>query len=291
MVMEKEFNYVYITTNIKNGKQYVGSHSTNNIDDNYLGTGRYFLRAVKKEGKENFKREILQICENILEARELEGPAIEKYNTLYPNGYNLSPKGGIGFKGATHSEETKRKQSEWQLGKTYIELYGHEKAAHIKEKQRQKKVGISTKRKGKGIKQELIEKYGFDEGIKRYEEFRQKQKKSHIGKTHEPLQQQWIKIYGEEEGKRKYEEYKSSNKYFNNTGQNHPNWGKKFSKEKIENIKRAQKLSFYKKLDKEKVMLIKEMYYQSKTYKEMIKTTGYHLNKIKRIIKEELWAA
>lgn len=109
--MERKFNYVYITTNMLNSKQYVGSHATDNIDDGYLGSGTYFFNSVKKYGKENFKREFLEECSDILEARKLEGFYIEKYNTLRPNGYNISPKGGIGFMGAVHSKETKLKQS------------------------------------------------------------------------------------------------------------------------------------------------------------------------------------
>jgi len=287
--MEKQFNYVYITTNLINGKQYVGSHGTNKVDDGYLGSGRYFLRSLKKEGKENFKRKILQECKSILEARELESFYILKYNTLYPNGYNLSPKGGIGFKGANHSEETKRKQSEWQKGKTIEELYGKEKANIIKAKQREKKLGTTTLRKGKGFKKELIEKYGEEEGIKRYEEFIKKQREKKLGTTHKPLKEELIEKYGEEEGIKKYEEYKLNNKFFNNKKENHPNWGKKFSKEKIENIRKGQLLSFYKKLDKEKVLIIKKMYEENKKYSEMTKITGYNINKLKRIIKEKLW--
>jgi len=47
---------VYQTTNLINGKIYIGTHITDNIDDGYLGSGRIFRKAVKKYGPENFKR-------------------------------------------------------------------------------------------------------------------------------------------------------------------------------------------------------------------------------------------
>jgi len=82
--MEKKYNIIYITTNLITNKQYVGSHSTNNINDKYLGSGRYLLKVIKKYKIENFKKEILKECSNILQAREFEEYYIELYNTLYP---------------------------------------------------------------------------------------------------------------------------------------------------------------------------------------------------------------
>jgi len=180
--MDKKFNYVYITTNLINGKQYVGSHATDNIDDGYIGPGRYFLRSLRKEGKQNFKREILEECNNREEAILKEEFYILKFKTLCPHGYNMCPKGGIGFSGASHSEITKEKQARWQKGKSFEELYGADKARLMKEKISQRKKGISTKRKGRGHKKELIEKYGESEGLNRYRIFIEKQKNTHIGK-------------------------------------------------------------------------------------------------------------
>lgn len=87
--------YNYITTNILNGKQYVGMHSSDNVDDNYLGSGNELKRALIKYGRENFKRTVLCICSSINEAFKNETKYIKQYNTLHPNGYNLSPAGGL----------------------------------------------------------------------------------------------------------------------------------------------------------------------------------------------------
>jgi len=99
-------NFVYLTTNLENGKQYVGSHE-GDINDDYLGSGILISKAVKKYKPNNFKREILEEClpENNL---ILEEKYINEYKTLIPDGYNISPTGGVRG-GGKHSEETKRK--------------------------------------------------------------------------------------------------------------------------------------------------------------------------------------
>ncbi len=51
---------IYCTTNLINGKKYIGLDSNNNPE--YLGSGTYFKRAIKKYGKENFKKQILENC-------------------------------------------------------------------------------------------------------------------------------------------------------------------------------------------------------------------------------------
>jgi len=90
----KSIHYNYITTNLINGKQYIGKHSTNNIDDDYLGSGAMLRRAIKKYGKQNFKREILCMCKSDSEALENEEKYISEYNTIVPHGYNLTLNGG-----------------------------------------------------------------------------------------------------------------------------------------------------------------------------------------------------
>lgn len=266
--MCKKFNYVYITTNLINNKQYIGSHCTDNIDDNYIGSGRVFLKAVKKYGKENFIREILEMCEDPSTARYKEEFYINEYLTLDPSGYNISPKGGLGFKGATISESQRKKMSEWQKGRTYEELYGPEKAAEMKRKQSKSKKGKSTSRKGKGHKKQLIEKYGKMEGEKRYNEMIQKQRISHIGKTQsEETIKRKIKSMGDVWNKNK--KYKLG----------------PYSEERKQKFKVPHKTKQKQLLEDLSIInYIKELRFQRNSYKFITEKTGINYHLLKTII-------
>lgn len=105
------YNFVYVTTNSVTGKQYIGDHSTNNLNDTYVGSGKLIHEAIKKYGKENFKREILEHFDTKEDAFNAQEKYINEYNTLSPNGYNISPKGGHQVHGGV-SEESKQKMKE-----------------------------------------------------------------------------------------------------------------------------------------------------------------------------------
>lgn len=55
---------VYKTTNMVNGKYYIGSHETENKFDSYLGSGTILAKAIKKYGKSVFVRHILFECKS-----------------------------------------------------------------------------------------------------------------------------------------------------------------------------------------------------------------------------------
>lgn len=141
-------NIVYITTNLINNKQYVGSHIIKNTNsDNYLGSGIKLKKSIKKYGKNKFKREIIKECVTIQEARILEEFYIKKYKTLYPIGYNISPTGGC-IKTGMHSDETKKKIKIGVTGKKNG-MYGKIAAnANIHRSDKTKKrISIGTKLK------------------------------------------------------------------------------------------------------------------------------------------------
>lgn len=65
--------YIYKTTNLINGKLYIGKHKATVFEpDKYKGSGKLLLRAFTKYGKENFKCELLETCETVQELNERE---------------------------------------------------------------------------------------------------------------------------------------------------------------------------------------------------------------------------
>jgi hypothetical protein len=88
-------NYLYQITNLINGKIYIGVHQTNNIDDSYMGSGTAILRAIKKYGIENFKKDILGFFDTYEAALLAEKTTVDNDFLLRKDVYNLRT-GGVG---------------------------------------------------------------------------------------------------------------------------------------------------------------------------------------------------
>ena len=57
---EKTIHYIYKTTCNVTGKYYVGMHSTNNLEDGYLGSGKRLRYSIRKYGVENHTKQIVE---------------------------------------------------------------------------------------------------------------------------------------------------------------------------------------------------------------------------------------
>ena len=66
------YHTIYKITNKLDGKIYIGKHSSQDLYDNYMGSGKYIRRAIKKYGIENFEKEILFILDSEEEAYKIE---------------------------------------------------------------------------------------------------------------------------------------------------------------------------------------------------------------------------
>lgn len=130
---------IYKTTNLVNGKQYIGRDSHNN--PNYLGSGISIRSAIKKYGKENFKKEILEVCSSQEELKEREEYWLNYYdaggNDMFYNMHNSSC--GAEF-GKPRSEETKRKLREMFSGEKSPN-YGKPLSEETKRKLRESHLG------------------------------------------------------------------------------------------------------------------------------------------------------
>ncbi len=148
--------FIYLTTNLLNNKQYIGKqHFKEHKRDDYLGSGILLKKAVRKNGKGNFRKEILEECETDDQLNIQENYWILNKNTLYPNGYNLSlgGDGGDTFTNSINKEITRSNRSKavkeyWNnLSKEDKEL----RAKLIRNKKRSKETceNISKGKKGK----------------------------------------------------------------------------------------------------------------------------------------------
>ena len=126
------FHIVYQITNLKNGKIYIGKHSTENINDFYMGGGKAILKAIKKYGIENFKKEILSEHNTSKEAFKEERKIVTEEFVKRKDTYNLMV-GGMGSILCSNetklkiskslknpNEETRKKISEANKGRKWI---------------------------------------------------------------------------------------------------------------------------------------------------------------------------
>jgi group I intron endonuclease len=138
-----KYHFVYLVKNLISNKLYLGKHSTDNLNDGYIGSGVLINKAIKKYGKENFQREIIQFYNTSKEAYKLE-LLLSKSVDIVDNHlfYNLKFGGdGCGpgeensFYGKHHSEETKQKISKANKGRKYEDIEFRKRLSNLRKKE------------------------------------------------------------------------------------------------------------------------------------------------------------
>lgn len=139
---------VYETKNLINQKIYVGVHKTKNINDSYLGSGKYLKDAIKHYGRENFKKRILYQYDNASEAYNKEREIVNSEFVQRDDTYNISTGGCVS---PDWIEERKVKQRNCVSGRNHprfgIPLSEDHKAKISKSSKNRPKISEETRQK------------------------------------------------------------------------------------------------------------------------------------------------
>jgi len=173
---------IYKITNTQNNKIYIGKDTSS--CPNYFGSGKLIKQSIKKYGINNFKKEIIENCDNHKVLCEREKYWIQYYNSNdLKIGYNISDggDGGDTFTNNPNLEKIKKKISETmkkrifteshrkklsenhmstkvKKGKTYDEIYGKELAEEYRNKLKSARGKYQTEKERLGDKfDEVIE--------------------------------------------------------------------------------------------------------------------------------------
>ena len=122
-----KYHYIYKTTNNITGSYYIGRHSTKNLNDGYIGSGKRFKALVDQYGRENFTTEILEYCNDYdeLKTREfqivnedlLKDPLCVNMKLGGDGGWDFINQNGLGLRtGKTLSAISRKKISEKKSG-------------------------------------------------------------------------------------------------------------------------------------------------------------------------------
>lgn len=180
----KKYYFIYKTTLVLTGHYYIGQHSTNNINDKYLGFGHKLHEYIKIYGRENFKREILEYAKDRLELDKLERKYVTK-ELIESDSLCLNLKSG-GDSGQWISQEALNKTHKIWLNKTpeeralirqrikenHADCSGEKNSFYGKKHTDETKQKISNSRKGKCVGKEnpFYGKTHTEETIKKIKE-------------------------------------------------------------------------------------------------------------------------
>lgn len=156
--------YVYLIENMINHKKYIGKRQCkcDIKQDAYLGSGKILKQAIKKYGKKNFKKTILEICSTKEELNDREKYWIKYFNACNNDSFYNIAKGGDGgdtFTQLPIEEQNRIKEIQSQCSSGHNNpMYGKHHSQSTKEKIRfgQQKYLNSGKKWGKsGLTGEL----------------------------------------------------------------------------------------------------------------------------------------
>ena len=100
---QKKYHFIYKTTDTRNGNFYIGMHSTDDLEDGYVGSGDRIRNLKYRHGKEIFSMEILEFLPDRKSLAAREAELVNSDLLKEDKCMNLKPGGSGGFVNAEHS--------------------------------------------------------------------------------------------------------------------------------------------------------------------------------------------
>lgn len=150
----KQFHFLYKTTCTITNKVYYGVHSTNDLDDGYIGSGKLLHEDIRKYGKEHFKCEHLKFFDTPKDAFQYEESFVNESIIQSDQTYNMAIGGQGGFLGNDAHKRAaqklmnrpKTKEHREKLSEStrrWYENYGDSKETKLKKSQSHTNVPLS----------------------------------------------------------------------------------------------------------------------------------------------------
>ncbi len=140
---QNNIHYIYKTTCNVTGRWYIGMHSTSNIEDGYLGSGTILRYSIRKYGKNNHTKEILEYCKTREELAILENKIVNENLIKDSKCMNLTS-GGLGFGDFEHMMRCSKAGN-----KAFKEKLEEDKEFFIKFSEQSSKITKKTHAEGK----------------------------------------------------------------------------------------------------------------------------------------------
>lgn len=109
--MQHRYHFIYKTTCTVTGDYYVGMHSTNDLDDRYVGSGRNIRASIRDHGRENHVFEALEWCQTREELAERESQVVNQEMLADPRCLNIHQGGNTAHHEYKRSKASARRQA------------------------------------------------------------------------------------------------------------------------------------------------------------------------------------
>lgn len=155
------YGFIYVTTNLVNGKKYLGQSSFKRKRKTfYFGSGKALKSAIKKYGKQNFIREEIFYAETKEELSDAEIFYINFFDCVNNSSWYNIAEGGYatrGFSGKTHTKESNLKRSNALKGKKRpIEVIEKMRKANLGKKLTETQINALNLYRGTGNRRKQV---------------------------------------------------------------------------------------------------------------------------------------